>query len=190
MRGNRYGTSAAAKSGGSIPACAGEPVVTPNSPAPWPVYPRVCGGTCADLAEPQPAHGLSPRVRGNHGLPDSQPQHFGSIPACAGEPFPGVVHRPNRRVYPRVCGGTRQPLAIPGALAGLSPRVRGNLQQTLRAVCPPGSIPACAGEPPSSSHVRGTLTVYPRVCGGTVDSHNAHYVTSGLSPRVRGNPGG
>ena len=29
------------------------------------VYPRVCGGTIADIVEGEPPGGLSPRVRGN-----------------------------------------------------------------------------------------------------------------------------
>ena len=52
-------------------------------------------------------------------------------------------------VYPRVCGGT--PAIYPYTLAadGLSPRVRGNRGHTPRFNPPPGSIPACAGEPPA-----------------------------------------
>ena len=71
-----------------------------------------------------------------------------SIPACAGEPptledFPEIL-----AVYPRVCGGTMVGNLVDGKGAGLSPRVRGNLQDpAIRTLCV-GSIPACAGEPP------------------------------------------
>ena len=57
-----------------------------------------------------------------------------------------------------------------------------------------GSIPACAGEPrpppsppPSPPPPR---RVYPRVCGGTSGKTRVHRASSGLSPRVRGNPEG
>ena len=50
-----------------------------------------------------------------------------SIPACAGEPDSRVVDLPIQQVYPRVCGGTRGAAAEYNEHVGLSPRVRGNL---------------------------------------------------------------
>ena len=70
-----------------------------------------------------------------------------------------------------------------------------------------GSIPACAGEPPTDIQFSATIWVYPRVCGGTPVPpfpHSRHRVyprvcggtprvlfpksiVAGLSPRVRGN---
>ena len=70
--------------------------------------------------------GLSPRVRGNR--PDHRqvrPQ-VGSIPACAGEPLTYGFKTTARRVYPRVCGGTKLRIAMGRLTNGLSPRVRGN----------------------------------------------------------------
>ena len=49
-----------------------------------------------------------------------------SIPACAGEPLPGIVKSATPEVYPRVCGGTAPPYRRHISSAGLSPRVRGN----------------------------------------------------------------
>ena len=91
----------------SIPACAGEPVRQIFSTWAISVYPRVCGGTGYRRHTHEPLQGLSPRVRGNH-LPQSCPYpSTRSIPACAGEParFRALPGKP--RVYPRVCGGTR-----------------------------------------------------------------------------------
>ena len=91
---------------GSIPACAGEPVVARDCRSPSWVYPRVCGGTqtrrwgCARLT------GLSPRVRGNRGYQRVLGQRSRSIPACAGEPPSPWPTTDLSRVYPRVCGGT------------------------------------------------------------------------------------
>ena len=70
------------------------------------VYPRVCGGT-ADKSGPSALQeGLSPRVRGNHHTTVLYAVRKGSIPACAGEPFPSMFSGLYDRVYPRVCGGT------------------------------------------------------------------------------------
>ena len=46
-----------------------------------------------------------------------------------------------------MCGGTVSVRPVPAALKGLSPRVRGNLQNDERITRKIGSIPACAGEP-------------------------------------------
>ena len=51
-----------------------------------------------------------------------------------------------------------------------------------------GSIPACAGEPPTHTPSVVPLRVYPRVCGGTSRHLGLECLRSGLSPRVRGNP--
>ena len=51
------------------------------------------------------------------------------------------------------------------------------------------SIPACAGEPSVHSHQVSGSTVYPRVCGGTRCPAGRPPRRTGLSPRVRGNPG-
>ena len=132
---------------GSIPACAGEPNGQVGHNERPRVYPRVCGGTPC----PVPLHlrlaGLSPRVRGNQVVIDSEPMHIGSIPACAGEPRLQPSCLGERRVYPRVCGGTGPYTTRIKTSDGLSPRVRGNpLPASTCALCV-GSIPACAGEP-------------------------------------------
>ena len=51
-----------------------------------------------------------------------------------------------------------------------------------------GSIPACAGEPAAEKAVVASLRVYPRVCGGTSVLSLELPLSTGLSPRVRGNP--
>ena len=52
-----------------------------------------------------------------------------------------------RPVYPRVCGGTSKARYASLAMAGLSPRVRGNPAFSRVSHYSLGSIPACAGEP-------------------------------------------
>ena len=65
--------------------------------------------------------------------------------------------------------------------------MRGNREYLRNRQPAPGSIPACAGEP--SIQIAGDLqsSVYPRVCGGTVEDVQAGDTYVGLSPRVRGN---
>ena len=90
-----------------------------------------------------------------------------------------------------MCGGTAQPDYTLSHTPGLSPRVRGNPPGMARRALAPGSIPACAGEPPLTDETGAPITVYPRVCGGTGISPAYRFRPNGLSPRVRGNlPGG
>ena len=65
VRGNPIDGELVALHDGSIPACAGEPPYRILPLRRIPVYPRVCGGTCADDSDVGIAYGLSPRVRGN-----------------------------------------------------------------------------------------------------------------------------
>ena len=126
VRGNLLGRGGVAARERSIPACAGEPWCRIRSKSPSSVYPRVCGGTGGRQQATQPLEGLSPRVRGNPAAAAGRLAQRRSIPACAGEPTSTLAKKSQRKVYPRVCGGTpglplRQPL-----IEGLSPRVRGN----------------------------------------------------------------
>ena len=112
-----------------------------------------------------------------------------SIPACAGEPAAGAADATSPRVYPRVCGGTPCCVVRMDIARGLSPRVRGNLSQAVSGQARPGSIPACAGEPPVPPAHKCDMQVYPRVCGGTCAINHPSSKRRGLSPRVRGNLG-
>ena len=64
VRGNHVRATERQHRGGSIPACAGEPLPAQARPAPLPVYPRVCGGTYEAGIDRDGRLGLSPRVRG------------------------------------------------------------------------------------------------------------------------------
>ena len=191
VRGNRRRGGPKPAGGGSIPACAGEPNGNALTGYAGQVYPRVCGGTAMAPKSCLLPAGLSPRVRGNLRAAVVRVVKRGSIPACAGEPRPDRRRRRPRPpgVYPRVCGGTRlrQPVLPPPW--GLSPRVRGNLNPPGYGNPAFGSIPACAGEPNGWRQRSKRNRVYPRVCGGTYMVMASRSRTSGLSPRVRGNPG-
>ena len=66
--------------------------------------------------------------------------------------------------------------------------MRGNPGNVTNSAYSYRSIPACAGEPYIKSLAPRCIGVYPRVCGGTVNSYVLKAGDSGLSPRVRGNP--
>ena len=131
--------------------------------------------------------GLSPRVRGNPGHPQYPSRQRRSIPACAGKPLLPGSRRPNRAVYPRVCGETEGRVYYSPTLDGLSPRVRGNLVTGSIALSKKRSIPACAGKPRCSGVSVVARWVYPRVCGETLPVFKRYAFKDGLSPRVRGN---
>ena len=188
VRGNPKSTSRTSRTGGSIPACAGEPPIRTCYVIANGVYPRVCGGTPGLSREEIADTGLSPRVRGNHVYVLRHDDRTGSIPACAGEPVICLVALPALEVYPRVCGGTVLSKLSSWMINGLSPRVRGNPVRSSWRRTYKWSIPACAGEPLSTTLTALSPTVYPRVCGGTASCQWGPAARYGLSPRVRGNP--
>ena len=128
-------------------------------------------------------------MRGNPDLMAEECADVRSIPACAGEPtLPHPTPSPSG-VYPRVCGGTGTPGKDGKDGLGLSPRVRGNLDYLSSYTTCKRSIPACAGEPGLPRAKQREKMVYPRVCGGTTAPAPTGAGHTGLSPRVRGNPG-
>ena len=188
VRGNLAALNASACGRGSIPACAGEPRILLVPRCVTRVYPRVCGGTMPARPYDTQIQGLSPRVRGN------PPSHRGragsqrSIPACAGEPASRPGAPAVSMVYPRVCGGTVPAHRRHPGVAGLSPRVRGNLQRQRRERQRIGSIPACAGEPWAAvgEWWKG-LGLSPRVRGNR-ESHERYHQKRGSIPACAGEP--
>ena len=167
VRGNRGRGRHGRNANGSIPACTGEPLPTARIVQSSGVYPRVYGGTLLIPTVTAEILGLSPRVRGNltgEGCLDLDDR---SIPACTGEPCPAAVSHRIEKVYPRVYGGTPPRRRVLSPAAGLSPRVRGNLQQRASGRVEDRSIPACTGEPAGVRLANGIGEVYPRVYGGT-----------------------
>ena len=152
--------------GGSIPACAGEPMRTETARKDTRVDPRVCGGAGCPPRSVSAAKGRSPRVRGSLRELARSPVRVGSIPACAGEPISDRLGLGMFWVDPRVCGGAQSLDFRVRAGEGRSPRVRGSPERVVGNTERVGSIPACAGEPWRSGARRPVSRVDPRVCGG------------------------
>mgnify|MGYP006434251197 CR=1 FL=1 len=133
------------------------------------VYPRVCGATLRRRLLTRASSGLSPRVRGHRKVFHLLHRKLGSIPACAGPPFCSRPLEGDVKVYPRVCGATRE-----------------DTDRTPEDVFDLRSIPACAGPPPVDNRSHVGCAVYPRVCGATKGQAWHRASVKGLSPRVRG----
>ena len=149
--------------------------------------PGAYGGTQGGLDGLPVDSGLSPRVRGNHCAMRCPSITKGLSPRVRGNLPLGVLHH---------------------ILCGLSPRVRGNRRGSGVESSRSGSLPARTGEPSAGLPHAHTGEVYPRAYGGTgllrrfgwsVYGLSRAYggtdpappvnsASTGLSPRVRGNP--
>ena len=130
---------------------------------------------------------LSPRGRGNLVPTPLHLQPEVSIPAWAGEPWPGPQWQGGDSVYPRVGGGTTPVERTRLHYPCLSPRGRGNLQSRQATWWVVLSIPAYAGEPPALLVRPPPRDVYPRLCGGTCKGAGWGWLSCCLSPPMRGN---
>ena len=166
VRGSRAARKVPLAPGGSIPARAGEPSGEPSCHHRLRVYPRACGGAKMAGNAMIQMLGLSPRVRGSHGVSPPFERSGG--------------------VYPRACGGAAGDAGAVGVSSGLSPRVRGSPPPLKAPSSTPWSIPARAGEPVQQGVPQTLLRVYPRACGGANCWPTVGGVCMGLSPRVRG----
>ncbi len=187
VRGNQHHARAAHQAFRSIPACAGQPLLTGSGGIGAPVHPRVCGATQTATGAEWLDAGPSPRVRGNRLTLPSPADPDRSIPACAGQPHQAVSEQRRHQVHPRVCGATRSMAAASAWSAGPSPRVRGNPLGDGVAPAQFGSIPACAGQPKVRCLQPAGAGVHPRVCGATAPGPMLGSMVAGPSPRVRGN---
>ncbi len=186
VRGSQAGRGARVRTDGSIPACAGEPAASSFPSIASRVDPRVCGGASGFRTRHGRWLGRSPRVRGSQTATACRSAHWGSIPACAGEPSRRGSRATAARVDPRVCGGAQRPRRSGAGGGGRSPRVRGSPRLRQRPRAAAGSIPACAGEPSARAARARWGRVDPRVCGGARFWRSARGLEEGRSPRVRG----
>ena len=167
VRGSQPPPDELADPGGSIPACAGKPVVSAPMLILVAVHPRVCGEAGHPRHWKRTRPGPSPRVRGS--------------PA-------ELVDAGGRGVHPRVCGEAQRRERRLRATVGPSPRVRGSPDRRAHARRAPGSIPACAGKPGVVEGLADSARVHPRVCGEASNPAAYRLSWNGPSPRVRGSP--
>ncbi len=173
---------------GSIPAYAGEPVLTDAEHGTYRVDPRVRGGASVAKSSAINGKGRSPRTRGSREPQRHGHQPAGSIPAYAGEPKKRHHHQRQRQVDPRVRGGAVRFDLWHHEAPGRSPRTRGSPSIYVPIVVGVGSIPAYAGEPHTARSLRAAIEVDPRVRGGARRKSSAALAIPGRSPRTRGSP--
>ena len=89
-------------------------------------------------------------------------------------------------VYPRGCGELDFAQILSQLGGGLSPWVRGTLEQIDGMFSVDRFIPVGAGNSPGTPTDVITLAVYPRGCGELESSTVEPFFVSGLSPWVRG----
>ena len=130
--------------------------------------------------------GPSPRVRGSPSASPAAGHCPRSIPACAGKPSRSIRRPSPPRVHPRVCGEAGGTATRSQRPLGPSPRVRGSRRVVVEILAGEGSIPACAGKPPSAGNTLAGRRVHPRVCGEALLNRTNHQFSGGPSPRVRG----
>ena len=171
----------------SIPACTGKPCLLDGRRAVAQVYPRMYGETRPSRTTRSSYQGLSPHVRGNPARSSIEVRLKGSIPACTGKPTGDRAAADRQAVYPRMYGETRGRRPGRARAPGLSPHVRGNLEDALLFDEWDGSIPACTGKPSAGGDGAQPPQVYPRMYGETLYARPVRPGTAGLSPHVRGN---
>ena len=187
MRGNRSAPPDYPNKDRSIPAHAGQPGYDRVVGLHKGVYPRACGATPRIHAYKPTGGGLSPRMRGNPYPTALAIASARSIPAHAGQPLCDSESVQAVRVYPRACGATALRCSYVLQAMGLSPRMRGNQRNYIKAMLDTRSIPAHAGQPRPFRYAPALRPVYPRACGATLTAVAILPISRGLSPRMRGN---
>ena len=175
---------------GSIPAWAGKPLRRRCRSRHPEVHPRVGGETARSASNNSPYAGPSPRGRGNPRYSPPISWVTRSIPAWAGKPGRSRCSVLAAWVHPRVGGETHSGHLREVALAGPSPRGRGNPQSTVRWPPASRSIPAWAGKPGVGRAAGAGFVVHPRVGGETASITRCCASVTGPSPRGRGNHSG
>ena len=170
----------------SIPAYAGDPVITPAGIHRYPVYPRLRGGSARRAPSCECSHGLSPPTRGIHVTTLLFPIGFRSIPAYAGDPISYSRLASAGAVYPRLRGGSPPRGEVGACARGLSPPTRGIPPLRIQRRRKEGSIPAYAGDPLGNTILNEGAGVYPRLRGGSFLAPYPYPASNGLSPPTRG----
>ena len=154
-------------------------------PLPW-VYPHVCGAAAAASTITAHQLGLSPRVWGSQAEEEKHQRQWRSIPTCVGQPSVMTPSKFQIAVYPHVCGAATWAQEELRPIYGLSPRVWGSRDNSIRNILYGRSIPTCVGQPRDECRRFRIRKVYPHVCGAAPRLGHSEKPQRGLSPRVWG----
>ena len=166
-RGHHVQVSGPRDETGTIPARAGPPARANTARPRRRDYPRSRGATDRVRGCVPFVRGLSPLARGHRGPEAGEMETPGTIPARAGPPDTEAPPGYSGGDYPRSRGATLVTPFILRFVQGLSPLARGHPYPFICLRIHPGTIPARAGPPGSSSLVWALNWDYPRSRGAT-----------------------
>ena len=125
-------------------------------------------------------------MRGTHTGRLEFAQYVGIIPAYAGNTVGAGDCCGEPGDHPRVCGEHKWLSAVPSALAGSSPRMRGTHPDGTADHLRRGIIPAYAGNTKRANPFSNKVRDHPRVCGEHTLQEVIDWCEQGSSPRMRG----
>ena len=149
-------------------------------------HPRVCGEHRQGILGADGRRGSSPRMRGTLMAQRATALALGIIPAYAGNTPHSMWKLLLPRDHPRVCGEHWQINRKQPQLTGSSPRMRGTLLGSIRALAFGGIIPAYAGNTAERYLEIAVRRDHPRVCGEHICPCPSAVIMPGSSPRMRG----
>ena len=173
---------------GSIPARAGQPTPNHRQAGRRRVHPRSRGAADRRHHSAPAGGGPSPLARGSRLAHHELAPHVGSIPARAGQPDPAHWLESWTRVHPRSRGAAGSQRANVFRHEGPSPLARGSPRRTSRSQMQKGSIPARAGQPPTTVGRASGKGVHPRSRGAAKTNSPPLPPIRGPSPLARGSP--
>ena len=186
MRGTLRHARLAIKSGGIIPAYAGNTEVVSFHSMPIGDHPRVCGEHVVSVSGRVTDSGSSPRMRGTRVILFLPSHDIRIIPAYAGNTSAARRREYMRWDHPRVCGEHITPNPFANAVLGSSPRMRGTRNASRSGTISCGIIPAYAGNTRTNNRHPCGAWDHPRVCGEHELQPLNTSQQSGSSPRMRG----
>ena len=186
MRGTHEAVEQDLQPVGIIPAYAGNTFFLPPSRRTVWDHPRVCGEHMLMKGASASSGGSSPRMRGTHTGRLEFAQYVGIIPAYAGNTVGAGDCCGEPGDHPRVCGEHKWLSAVPSALAGSSPRMRGTHPDGTADHLRRGIIPAYAGNTKRANPFSNKVRDHPRVCGEHTLQEVIDWCEQGSSPRMRG----
>ena len=190
MRGTHNQGNRRSRSGGIIPAYAGNTAIDKAAADFWRDHPRVCGEHAAVGMFNMVCLGSSPRMRGTPHASIIANYVVRIIPAYAGNTKSLTVRRCAAGDHPRVCGEHYNKKSGGMEATGSSPRMLGTRNARHGRHRQTGIIPAYAGNTFPASVTASRIWDHPRVCGEHSFRAIEQDKPSGSSPRMRGTRSG
>ena len=188
MRGRRPSSILFLSRPGNTPAYAGKTGCLLSLFTPLRKHPRVCGEDKTKKAFLLPRQETPPRMRGRL-LRRLVMRRVGrNTPAYAGKTTMANSPVLWRWKHPRVCGEDRRRPQDPHPHRETPPRMRGRLEQHLKAVIEDRNTPAYAGKTQTPALSNGHSEKHPRVCGEDFQALTPNSRTKETPPRMRGRP--